>query len=150
MYRHPSTLPEASPGVTWVLCVAALLGASAVGMSAYASHGLGFLAEGPIREAARNSLQQAAHIQLVHAPALLALGLGAAASPQRCRAFHWPAGLFSLGILLFSGLIYLRIFSGYSGLSPLVPIGGSLLILAWLSLIPMAYSLRFTPANRNI
>jgi len=40
--------------------IAALLGATGVGMAAYASHGLGFIADGTQREATRATLQAAA------------------------------------------------------------------------------------------
>lgn len=44
---------------------------------------------------------------------------------------HWLVGLFSLGILLFSGSIYLRILTGSDIFMMLTPFGGTLLIAAW-------------------
>lgn len=115
----------------WTL-IAAFLGATGVGMAAYASHGLGFIADGTQREATRATLQLAVQMQLFHALALLATGLWARLQPSRWLAA--AGALFLLGVLLFCGLIYLRIFTGTEALRPFVPWGGTSLMLAWLCL----------------
>lgn len=111
--------------------LAAVLGLTGVGMGAYASHGLGFIADPALREAARSTLQMAVQQQMFHALALLAVGvwtLKGAGSRWLCAA----GGLLALGVLLFSGLIYLRTFTGIETFRPLVPWGGTCLMLAWL------------------
>lgn len=113
--------------------LAAVFGLTGVGMAAYASHGLGFIADGALREATRATLQMAVQQQMFHALALLGVGvlsLQGLGNRWLCAA----GGLFTLGVLLFSGLIYLRIFTGIEALRPLVPWGGTCLMLAWLSL----------------
>ena len=50
------------------------------------------------------------------------------------KAILLAALLLSLGVLLFSGLIYLRIFTGVEALRPLVPWGGTSLMLGWLAI----------------
>ena len=126
----------------WALPLAALLGCTGVGMAAYASHGLGFIADLAQREAARASLHSAVQMQLFHAPVLLVLGLWGAARQRSHGAWCLAAALFALGVLLFSGLIYLRVFTGFSGLSQLVPVGGMALMAGWLALLPAAWALR--------
>lgn len=114
----------------WIT-VAGLLGATGVGMGAYASHG--FVADDAAREAARNTLQMAVQLQMFHALALLGVGLLA-----RQISSRWVplAGLlFTVGVLLFSGLIYLRTFTGIETFRPFVPWGGSCLMLGWLALV---------------
>ena len=126
----------------WTM-IAALLGATGVGMAAYASHGLGFIADPVQREATRGTLQLAVQMQLFHALALLATGLWARLQPSRWLV---AAGcLFLLGVLLFCGLIYLRIFTGSEALRPLVPWGGTSLMLAWLSLGLAGWKMRAAP-----
>ncbi len=115
----------------WTL-IAAFLGATGVGMAAYAAHGLGFIADGTQREATRTTLQLAVQMQLFHALALLATGIWARLQPSRWLAA--AGALFLLGVLLFCGLIYLRIFTGTEALRPFVPWGGTSLMLAWLCL----------------
>lgn len=113
--------------------LAAVFGLTGVGMAAYASHGLGFIADAAVREATRTTLQMAVQQQMFHALALLGVG----ALPLKGLGNRWicAAGfLFALGVLLFSGLIYLRTFTGMETLRPLVPWGGTSLMLAWLAL----------------
>lgn len=121
-------------GRVWMV-LAGLLGAVGVGMGAYASHGLGFIADAALREAMRATLQQAVQQQLFHALALL--GVGVLAQRAEAATSRWLALsglLFAVGVLLFSGLIYLRILGGVESLRALVPWGGTSLILGWLAL----------------
>lgn len=118
-------------GRVWI-ALAGLLGAVGVGMGAYASHGLGFVEDAAVREAARATLQQAVQQQLFHALALL--GVGVLAQRGSSRWLTLSGLFFTVGVLLFSGLIYLRILGGVDSLRALVPWGGSSLILGWLAL----------------
>jgi uncharacterized membrane protein YgdD (TMEM256/DUF423 family) len=130
----------------WALPLAALFGLSGVGMAAYASHGLGFIADAALREAARASLQQAVLQQMLHAPVLVSLGFWGAYCAQTGRAVPLSllcaAALFALGVLLFSGLIYLRVLTGFVGFNSLVPAGGMALMAGWLALFAAAWGLR--------
>lgn len=113
--------------------LAALLGMTGVGMAAYASHGLGFIADPAVREVTRATLHMAVQQQLFHALALLGVGV----LSIRGLGNRWlcaAGGLFVLGVLLFSGLIYLRTFTGIETFRPFVPWGGTSLMLAWLAL----------------
>ena len=78
------------------------------------------------------SWSTAAQYHLLHSVVLLALALYATSSG---KAIKLPAGLFSAGILLFSGSIYLLVLTKMRWLGPITPIGGLLLILGWLSLV---------------
>ena len=128
--------------LSWALPLAAIYGLVGVGMAAYASHGLGFIADAAQREAARASLHSAVQMQLFHAPVFLALGLWTAAGQRSNWALCLAAALFALGVLLFSGLIYLRVLTGFAALSPLVPVGGMALMAGWAALLPAAFLLR--------
>ena len=113
--------------------LAAVFGLTGVAMAAYASHGLGFTADAALREATRSTLQMAVQQQMFHALALLGVGmvsLKAGGNRWICAA----GGLFTVGVLLFSGLIYLRTFTGIETFRPFVPWGGPCLMLAWLAL----------------
>lgn len=126
-------------GKIWI-AVAGLLGAVGVGMGAYASHGLGFIEDATVREAARATLQTAVQQQMIHALALL--GVGALALRAESRLLALAGLLFTVGVLLFSGLIYLRILGGVDSLRAFVPWGGTCLIAGWLALAAAGLTLR--------
>lgn len=113
--------------------VAALFGLTGVGMAAYASHGLGFIPDAALREATRATLQMAVQMQLLHALALLAVGM-LSLMGKGSRWLSAAGALFIVGVLLFAGLIYLRTFTGAQALRSLVPWGGTSLMLAWAAL----------------
>mgnify|MGYP003880371189 FL=1 len=68
----------------------------------------------------------------VHLVVLLILALQSK-MPQN---FYFKAIVvgFICGVCLFSGGIYLKVFIGFTLFSPLIPIGGMLLILPWLGI----------------
>lgn len=109
----------------WVI-VAGLNGLMAVGFGAYAAHGLA-------ADAALQALaERASHYQLVHALALLAADRLAA---DGRRPAHVAAALFTLGMLLFSGSLYVRALTGAPLPVPMVtPAGGMALMAGWLAL----------------
>ena len=118
--------------------VAAMLGMTGVGMAAYASHGLSFIADPAAREAARSTLQLAVLQQMLHALALLGIGIWLLKGPSN-RWVCAAGGLLLLGVLLFTGLIYVRVFTGVETFRPFVPWGGTCLMLGWLALAVGGY-----------
>lgn len=119
------------------IVLAGLFGAIGVAMGAYTAHGLGFIDALQAREAARVSMQSAVQYQLLHAVVLLAVGLWLRQSADN-RALLVAAVLFVLGIVLFSGLIYLQTLTSVQALRSFVPWGGTCFILAWLALAAAA------------
>lgn len=107
--------------------VAAGYGATGVVLGAFGAHAL----ETRLDADALASWRTAVQYHLLHAVALLALGLHALGGG---RPVTLPASLFSVGIALFSGSIYLLVFTQQPWLGPLTPLGGLCLIGGWLSL----------------
>jgi uncharacterized membrane protein YgdD (TMEM256/DUF423 family) len=108
------------------LRIAGLIGALGVALGAFGAHGLkATLATRGMTEV----WQTAAHYHLLHSVALLALALA------RTPRSRWTGPLFVSGILLFSGSLYLLAFTGIRWLGAITPLGGSLLIAGWLSLL---------------
>ncbi len=114
------------------LALGALNGLVAVVMGAMTGHA------GALEEAAQATAQTAVRYQFWHALALFAL----ASFAERPGARPWLVTLsgtaFTLGCLLFCGLLYLRALSGWQGLTFAVPIGGLAFILGWGSLLALA------------
>lgn len=108
--------------------VAAVSGVLAVVAGAFGAHGL----KGRLTPDQLASWATASQYHLIHSVALLALALFAASSGKSIRL---PASLFSAGIVLFSGSIYLLLLTKMRWLGPVTPVGGLILILGWLSLV---------------
>jgi uncharacterized membrane protein YgdD (TMEM256/DUF423 family) len=117
----------------WLL-IGAVSGLLAVALGAFGAHGLemrfekqGYQGADLLEKVA--PWETAAHYQLVHAVALLGVGLLAA---RRCGLAISLAGTaFTLGTLLFSGCLYGWTIGGPKFLVGFVPVGGSLLIAGW-------------------
>ncbi|HQR20493.1 MAG TPA: DUF423 domain-containing protein [Burkholderiaceae bacterium] len=82
----------------------------------------------------------AVRYQLVHALGLMAVGYAAHRWPG--RAATWAGVLFSAGIVLFSGSLYLLALTGVRGLGAVTPIGGVAFIAGWACLAWTAWSAR--------
>lgn len=76
--------------------------------------------------------ETAVRYQMYHAFGLFAAGWSAAQAP--CRTFEWAGRLFTLGICLFSGSLYLLSLSGVRWLGALTPLGGVAFIAGWAAL----------------
>ena len=118
------------------LCAAALLGLTSVFAAAYGAHGL----TGITTSATSLKIYETAHhFHVLHSVVLLAIAaLIAATDSWRGALADWAlqisAGAFVLGILSFSGGIYLGVITGAHTGFFIVPVGGGLILLGWLAL----------------
>ncbi len=111
------------------LCLAGLSGALAVGFGAAGSHAL----KGQLSAEGLEQFHIAVRYHFLHTLALAATGFLLALSPgMQNWAAQAAAVAFLLGLLLFSGVLYLLAFGGIAALVRLVPIGGLFFILGWL------------------
>ena len=107
-----------------------ITGFVAVALGAYAAHGL----PPTMSPQAQEWIDTGLRYQGFHALALLAVGL----LPRANLWSRVAAWAFLLGMLLFSGLLYVMAFTSISGLAAMVPIGGMLLMLGRASLFGYA------------
>jgi uncharacterized membrane protein YgdD (TMEM256/DUF423 family) len=114
----------------WI-AIAGISGALAVMAGAFGAHGL----RGRVAAEQVAAFSTASHYHLLHSVALLSLALFAA---HTGRGITLPAWLFALGMVLFSGSIYLLVLTGARWLGPVTPVGGLCLIAGWLSLVWLA------------
>jgi uncharacterized membrane protein YgdD (TMEM256/DUF423 family) len=110
--------------------IAAFFGSSAILLGAFGAHGLRDKVT-PERLANWNT---AASYHLAHALVILALALFAKATG---KGITLPATLISVGIVFFSGSIYLLVITGQKWLGPITPLGGLLMTAGWASLISL-------------
>ena len=103
------------------LMVAGATGFLGIALGAFGAHALKGLLE---VHHAREIWNTAVLYHLVHAPVLLWLA--------RCQVvLQIPFSFFALGILLFSGSLYLLAITGITWLGAITPIGGLLLMAGW-------------------
>ena len=102
-------------------------------IGAFAAHGLKPLLS--LKEI--NNFETGVKYQFYHAFALIILGILGAIIPLNERLFKVAGFLFFIGIILFSGSLYLLSTQSLFNISipllgPITPLGGSLLIFGWL------------------
>ncbi len=110
----------------------ALSGALAVIMGAMSAHMLKDILE--VKDIAK--IQTAATYQMYHTLIIAVLTVYYQYKPR--KVIQQSAWIFVLGIILFSGSLYLYTFSKIHMLVFITPVGGVLLILGWLSLIRLS------------
>ncbi|MBT5414617.1 MAG: DUF423 domain-containing protein [Rhodospirillaceae bacterium] len=113
------------------LALAGVNGALAVALGAAGAHAFAATPE------AERLFATAQTYHLWHVPALLAVAwLAERGLDGRARMLPHLAGTaFLLGILLFSGSLYLKAWTGAAPVPPLVPLGGLAFLLGWLILV---------------
>jgi uncharacterized membrane protein YgdD (TMEM256/DUF423 family) len=120
-----------------LIIIASVFGILAVILGAFGAHALKSLLD----PAGLEVWKTAVSYQFYHTLALLFLSL---LPESKGRSGNIAAWFFSLGILLFSGSLYLIStkeilnISQLSVLGPLTPVGGFFFILGWISLISVA------------
>ena len=115
----------------WVLATGAGFAMLAVMLGAFAAHGLK-----QVLDAYHLGLfETAARYQMYHAIALLIVGVISNSQQFSPRWLKLAAFAFILGIVLFSGSLYLLAFSGIKWPGAITPLGGVAFIFGWLALI---------------
>ena len=114
--------------------MAGILGALAVGVGAFGAHGLQPLLETHSRV---ETFETAVKYHFYHAIAILsiAIWLNIQAERKYLKRIIWS---FFLGIVIFSGSLYILSLTGIVWLGAITPIGGVAFIYGWLSLIWIA------------
>jgi uncharacterized membrane protein YgdD (TMEM256/DUF423 family) len=106
--------------------LASVFGGLAVALGAFGSHGL----SGRLSADLLNTYEIAVRYQFYHALALIGVVVALGRWPQ-AGLLTWAGWLFVVGILIFSGSLYLLVFSGVRWLGAITPIGGVAMIAGW-------------------
>ena len=117
----------------------ARIGASVLGMAV----GLGAMAAHMLKpiltEAQAASWQTGVLYQILHGLALLIIGLSGVTG-RNVRIAVW---LFCIGIVIFSGGLYINALTGFKPLGRVIPLGGMAWIVGW-------FMLAFAGAGRQV
>jgi uncharacterized membrane protein YgdD (TMEM256/DUF423 family) len=115
------------------LAIAAVSGMTAVMLGAFGAHGLKKVISPEMLEVFKTGVQY----QFYHTFALLAVGILMYFGES--KALKWSANLFLIGILLFSGSLYILAITGIKPLGIITPFGGVAFIIGWILLAVHAY-----------
>ena len=110
------------------LMLAAFFGFTGVALGAFAAHGL----KSRLSAEYLAIFHTGVTYQLVHTLALLGVALLATQIPG--RLITWAGASFAIGILLFSGSLYLLTITGMSKLGIVTPFGGLAFLVGWVCL----------------
>ena len=110
------------------LMLAAFFGFTGVALGAFAAHGL----KNRLTEQYLAIFHTGVTYQLVHTLALFGVALLLTHLPGRLVV--WAGAFFALGIVLFSGSLYVLTMTGISKLGIITPIGGAAFLAGWLCL----------------
>jgi uncharacterized membrane protein YgdD (TMEM256/DUF423 family) len=110
---------------SWLKYIAIFFGTSAIALGAFGAHAL---KSSLLQNQTLETWKTASLYHLTHSLLLLLI---ATVLPTKKLSFT----ILSVGILLFSGSLYLLALYPFPWLGPITPLGGLALILGWLSLL---------------
>ncbi|MUV37442.1 UPF0382 membrane protein [Lentibacillus sp. JNUCC-1] len=110
------------------LLIGIVNGFLAVALGAFGAHGL----EGKLSEKMLGTWEKAVNYQMFHTTALLITGLILA--KVQSAGMMWAGWMFTLGIILFSGSLYIYSTTGVKALAMITPFGGVAFLVGWVLL----------------
>lgn len=113
-----------------ILQLAGISGALAVSLGAFGAHSLEELL---IQNNRLDTFQTAVNYHFYHTLALLGIGLLGTIKPE-WKGISLTAWCMILGILIFSGSLYVLCLTGITWLGAITPLGGLAFILGWMNL----------------
>lgn len=118
-----------------ILQLAGISGALAVGLGAFGAHSLEALL---IQNGRLDTFQTAVNYHFYHTLALFGIGVLASVKPD-WKGISFAAWSMVLGILIFSGSLYVLSLTGITWLGAITPLGGLAFILGWSSLVYLSF-----------
>lgn len=118
-----------------ILQLAGISGTLAVGLGAFGAHSLEVLL---IQNGRLDTFQTAVNYHFYHTLALLGIGVLAKVKPD-WKGISFTAWNMVLGILIFSGSLYVLSLTGITWLGAITPLGGLAFILGWSSLVYLSF-----------
>lgn len=107
--------------------IAGVLGGLAVAIGAFGAHGLAAILESTGKT---ETFETAVKYHIYHAMAILVIGVWQRFEPN-IKNLNTAVWMFFIGILIFSGSLYVLSLTGISWLGAITPIGGVAFILGW-------------------
>ena len=118
-----------------ILQLAGISGAIAVGLGAFGAHSLEALL---VQNGRLDTFQTAVNYHFYHTLALFGIGILATIKPD-WKGISFASWSMVLGILIFSGSLYVLSLTGITWLGAITPLGGLAFILGWSSLVYLSF-----------
>jgi uncharacterized membrane protein YgdD (TMEM256/DUF423 family) len=119
---------------TTIIQSAAIFGVIAVGIGAFGAHGL----KAVLEETGRiETFETAVKYHFYHSLGLFLIGILALIKPD-WKGLSFSAICMILGILIFSGSLYILSLTGITWLGAITPLGGVAFILGWMGIFRAA------------
>ncbi len=115
----------------WVIQMGSVLGLLGVGIGAFGAHSLRARLEAAGR---MDTFETAVKYQFYHAVALVLVGIVMqllANNPAALKTLNWSAWAFVVGVLVFSGSLYVLCLTGITWLGAITPLGGLFFLAGW-------------------
>lgn len=110
----------------------------AVGLGAFGAHALKAKLEA---DGTLATFQTAVHYQFYHTLALLAIGI--LMTKYSSQWLNYSGYSMMLGLIIFSGSLYILCFTGMKWLGAITPIGGLAFIVGWACLLLAVMKIQF-------
>ena len=114
--------------ITWII-IGSVLAALAVSIGAFGAHGL----KSKVSSEDLVIFETGVRYQMYHSQGLILIGILGIHYPS--NIIQLPAILFLIGIVIFSGTLYLIPLTGLRWFGAITPIGGTALIAGWVVLV---------------
>ena len=114
--------------ITWII-IGSVLAALAVSIGAFGAHGL----KSKVSSEDLVIFETGFRYQMYHSLGLILIGILGFHYPS--NIIQLPAILFLIGIIIFSGTLYLIPLTGLRWFGAITPIGGTALIAGWIVLV---------------
>ncbi|MCE0493050.1 DUF423 domain-containing protein [Vibrio salinus] len=125
----------------YFLSVGAFFGATGVILGAFAAHGL----KGALSPYLLDVFKTGVFYQLIHSIALIlacVLSFMTSGNPEAQKYFNRSGFCFTIGILCFSGSLYLLAMTGVKWFGPVTPVGGLFFIIGWIMILIAAFKMK--------
>lgn len=109
-----------------LIIIGAINGFLAVALGAFGAHGL----EGKISENALKTWEKAVNYQMFHTGSILITGI--LLLKFQSSTLLWSGWMFVVGIILFSGSLYIYSTTGIRSLAMITPFGGITFLIGWI------------------
>jgi uncharacterized membrane protein YgdD (TMEM256/DUF423 family) len=115
---------------SFTICCGAMLGALGVMSGAFGAHALRDI----LSQSQLHTWEVAAHYHLVHSLAAVGIGLFHRVSANSHRVLVAAGSLMVVGVVVFSGSLYVLVLTDLKMFGMFTPVGGVAMISAWLTL----------------